>query len=242
MTIQNVGAQAVGKSFSNGINTSEKESKSNKSGIDNFTTVEYTSQKDGKTYVAKKITLKQNGEELTGIYVYDKSAKPDKKGQIQGEFMSFDTFMKKMASELPRVDVSNVKAYNPNIKTMSLEERFDKGLESGVKLSDGSILIRPTVLNTGSTEIKPSKNGEGYDVIFTSFVGGYRHEPSIRTMSEDELINNKSLSGGTIKKLDDNSYEVTYYNSTKRSDHEMTTEIMDKESCMKFLSSHCMHL
>ncbi len=242
MTIQNVGTQAVGKNYNSGINAKGQEPKSNKSGIDNFTTVEYTSQKDGKTYVAKKITLKEGGEELTGIYVFDKAAKPDANGQIQGEFMSFDTFMEKMASELPRVNASNIQAYNPNFKALSPEEKFDKSFESGVKLSDGSILLRPTMLNTGSTEIKPAKNGDGYDVIFTSFVGGYKHEPSIRTMSEEDLIKDKGLSGGTIKKLDDNSYEVTYYNSSNFKDHEMTTEVMDKATCMEFLASRHMYL
>lgn len=88
---------------------------SKKNAMDTFNTVEWKNKNNGKTYVAKKLTLTENDKELTGVYVFEKGAKPDKDGKITGEFMSFDSFMQKMADELPSVNSSTAKAYFPNI-------------------------------------------------------------------------------------------------------------------------------
>lgn len=228
----------IGKTVSNYnfANKAKASTEKNKNGIDSFNTVEFTSKKDGKTYLAKKLTLKENGKELTGIYVFDKAAKPDKNGNIQGEFMNYETFMEKLSDELPSVPANSIKAYNPNITTKSPEEKFDLQFNSGVRLSDDKVLIRPHILNTGSTEIKPSKNPGEYNVIFTSYVGGYKHEPKVRTLDEESLLKNKGLSSGTIKRLGDDTYEVTYYTDRRFNDnYETATEVMSKEECTKFL-------
>lgn len=201
----------------------------------------YTSTKDNKTYTARQLTASENGKEITGVYVYDAKAKPDKNGNINGEFMSMDTFKKKLTDELPAVNASLVQAYNPNIKVSSPEEKFDCALSCGVQLSDGSTLLQPYMMNTGHTEIKNNNDGT-YDVVFTSFVGGYKHEPVTRTLSEEDLIADKGLCGGLIKKLDDNSYEVTYYTSSNFKDTEMNTEVMDKNSCIDFMTGHGLHI
>ncbi len=242
MTIQNV--NGTGYNPIQGTNAEQNNAVKNKknNGIEKFSTIEYTSKKDGKTYIAKKITLTQDGKELEGIYVFDKSAKPDEKGNIQGEFMNFDTFMKKLSDELPVVKASNVSAYNPNMKTMSEEEKFDKGYNSGIKFSDGSILLRPHMLNTGLTEIKPSKNEGEYDVIFTSFVGGYKHEPTKKTLDEESLILDKSLCRGSIKQLDDNTYEVTYYTDSNFKNYDTTSQIMNKAECIEFMNKNFLYM
>ncbi len=213
----------------------ENSSKSNTE-LNSFSTIQFTSKNDGKTYFAKKLTLTENGKEVTGVYVFPKDAKPDKDGNIQGEFMSYDTFKEKLASELPCVNSNTIKAYN-GIKTPSPEEKFDRALKSGVKLSDGKILLRQIMMNTGNTEIKPSKNAGEYDVIFTSFVGGYKHEPSVKTLSEDELFADKGLSAGSIKPLEDGNYEVTYYIDSNFNNNDTNTAIMTKEECIEFLKS-----
>ena len=69
----------------------------NKTGIDNFTTMQWQNKNDGKTYIAKKLTIKQGDKEITGIFVFDKMAKPNEKGIVPGEFMNYDTFMKKIS-------------------------------------------------------------------------------------------------------------------------------------------------
>lgn len=230
------------KGITNSSPSTPKKSSGN-SELDNFSTVQYTSKKDGETYIAKKITLTQGDEEVTGIYVFNKNAKPDENGDIKGEFMNFETFMKKLSDELPAVSANTVSAYHPNIKTMSPEEKFDKAFDSGVKLSDGAVLLRPIMMNTGSTEIKPSKKDGNYDVISTSFVGGYKHEPSIRTLTEQQLMEDKGLCNGTLKKTDDGKYELTYYTDTKfNQNYETTTKVLDKSECMEFLRNNCLYL
>ena len=139
----------------------------------NNPTLEYKSTKDGKTYCAKQLTGTENGKSVTGMYVYDKSAKPDMLGNIQGEFMSFPTFLEKMANELPTINADLAKQYNPNIQTMSDEEKFDKAFNSGVPLSDDKILIRPSVLFTGSHQIRRNQDGT-YTLTTKSFLPQYR--------------------------------------------------------------------
>ena len=100
----------------------------------NKPTIEYTSIIDGKTYCAKQITGTENGKSITGMYVCDKSVKPDNSGNITGEFMSNSTFFERMAEELPTVNSELVTKYNPNIRTLSEEEKFDKNFDSGITI------------------------------------------------------------------------------------------------------------
>lgn len=74
--------------------------------IQPFNTIQYTSTKDGNTYCARKMAIKDpnSSQKVEGVYVWNKNAKPDANGQIQGSFMSQDTFMKEMADSLPQVD------------------------------------------------------------------------------------------------------------------------------------------
>ncbi len=204
--------------------------------------LEYKSTKDGKTYCVRQLTGTENGKSITGMYVYDKSAKPDMLGNIQGEFMSFPTFMEKVANELPTINADLAKQYNPNIQTMSAEEKFDKDFNSGVPLSDDKILLRPHIIFTGSHQIARNQDGT-YTITTKSFLPQYRNNPpTVKTLTEDELYNDKGLCGGSIKKLDDNSYEVTYYTSSNYKEHEMTTEVMDKKTCIDFLKTHCLYI
>ncbi len=199
-----------------------------------FDTLEYVNKNDGITYVAKKLTFQQGDKTVNGVFVFAKDAKPDKNGQIQGEFMSVDTFLKKMRDEVPRVDARTVQSYNSNIKTMSPEEKFDRGYASGIELSDGTKLLRPTMLNSGTTEIKRTSDGN-YDVIFTSHLPMYKGKTENKTVNESELRNDLSLYGGTIKATDDGNYEVLHKNFGNE------PIILSKSETIKFLRRNHLH-
>lgn len=216
-----------------------RDSKSNKNDdrLNNFTTFYYTNKSDNKEYVAKKLTLVQGGKNTTGILVHEKDTKADIDGNIQGQFMSYDAFIDKLNSELPTLTSSQIKSYAPNIEEISLEDKFDKSLKNAIKLSDGQILLRPIVVNTGFTELKPSKMNGYYDVVFTSFVGGFKHAPVTKTITEQELLKDKTLCAGTLLQRDNDYFEVKYYKGTRTNDYTVATELMNKKTCEKFMKA-----
>ena len=202
--------------------------------------MEYTNKKDGKTYVARKVLVKENGQYLAYVSVFEKGAKPDENGNIKREVMSIENFMQKLGDELPSITSGNVKAYNPNIRTMTPEERFDKGLINGVKLSDGSTLVRPNTENTGLTEIKSLGAGL-YEVKSTSFVGGHKHIPQVRVISEKQLLNNRFLCAGTIKALDDGTYDIRSFDHDKLEDKKVNITNQDKAYCVGIIKTGFVH-
>ena len=233
--------------------------------LKNFTTVEWKNKNDGETYVAKKITLKQGAEEVTGVFVFNKNAKPNEKGDIDGEFMSYETFMKKMTSELPAVNSSYAQSYFPNIvqrkpevdesavleevdesavleDTVAPEEvdesfplelgiDFEENFESALKLSDGSMILKPQVDGCIS-ELEKDDDGNFLLKTRAVMMGAEEHT---RPISEEQILSDKGLCAGTIKKLDDNKYEVTYYTSPYYNDYEQITEVMDMYDCAMFI-------
>lgn len=218
-----------------------------------FTTVEWTNKNDGQTYVAKKITIKQGGKEVTGVFVFNKSAKPNEKGDIDGEFMSYETFMKKMTSEVPAVNSSYAQSYFPNIvqrkpeidESAVLEEvdesfplelgiDFEENFDSALKFSDGSMILKPQIEGCIS-ELEKDDNGNFLLKTRAVMMGAEEHT---RPISEDQILSDKGLCAGTIKKLDDNKYEVTYYTSPYYNNHEQKTEVMDMYDCAMFIREH----
>lgn len=207
----------VVKTNSQGINlkpSNPQATKKNQENFPMFSTVEWVNKNDGNTYVAKKIKLTQNGKELPGIYVYRKDAKPDEKGNIQGEFMSVETFFKKIGDEVPAINSDTAKSYFPNIKDVKNDTRIqpkkpislDEIIDQSVKLPDGSIILHPTIC--GSTnEIKKDENGH-YTLTTTGTRMG--SVPTTRKITPQEIVTNKWLCGGTIKKIGEDQYEVRY--------------------------------
>ena len=229
--------------------------------MEHFTTVEWKNKNDGETYVAKKITLKQGDEEVTGVFVFNKNAKPNEKGDIDGEFMSYETFMKKMTSEVPAVSSDLAKSYFPNIvqrksevdESAVLEEvdesavledvpedesfplelgiEFEENFESALKLSDGSMILKPQ-LEGSIRKLEKDENGNFFLKSRAVMMGAEEHT---RPISEEQILSDKGLCAGTIKKIDDNKYEVTYYTSPSHHNYEQKTEVMDMYDCALFM-------
>ena len=233
-----------------------------------FTTVEWTNKNDGQTYVAKKITIKQGDKEVTGVFVFNKSAKPNEKGDIDGEFMSYETFMQKMTREVPAVNSSYAQSYFPNIvhrkpevdesavleevdesavleDTVAPEEvdesfplelgvDFEENFDSALKFSDGSMILKPQIEGVIS-KLEKDENGNFFLKSRPVLMGA---EEKTRPISEEQILSDKGLCAGTIKKLDDNKYEVTYYTSPYYNDKEQKTEVMDMYDCAMFIREH----
>lgn len=205
-----------------------------------FSTVEWTNKNDGNVYVGKKIKIMQKGKEITGIYVYRKDEKPDENGQIKGEIMSFDTFMKKIADEVPTVNSQNSKAYFPNIhqtnakKTLPPQEKLtlDDIIENGTKLPDGSTILRPMICGV-MHDIQKDDNGK---YTLTTQAVRMGSTPSTRNITPNEIVKNKWLCGGTVKKIGEDQYQVKYYvdGDPKKGTEEA---ILTKAECDEFMNN-----
>ncbi len=203
--------------------------KTPKDNLSHFNTIEYTSKNDGKTYIAKKLTLKQNDKEVTGIYVYDKTAKPDQNGKIPGVLMSYDTFMKQLANELLTVDSNLMTSYYPNInKTASQKNSVDltKSMQNGVELSNGSILLQRHLQGGASHNIEKNEDGT-YTVKSTPI--SYGAEAKIEILSEDELKSSNAYFG-SIKESDDGTIAVEYKDNQGKSNEKVFNNLFEAAS------------
>ena len=86
---------------------------------------------------------------------------------------------------------------NKAIKGLTEKDLFILQYKSATTLSDGSKLLRPVSLALGKVDIKPTENGE-YEVLVQPSTGHAIH----RTMTEEELITNKTLARGTVKEIE----------------------------------------
>lgn len=94
------------------------------------------------------------------------------------------------------------------------EEIFDIQYAGATRLSDGTKLIRPICLSLGKVEIDPTENKKEYKVTFISGrKNGYNHAMHHveKIMRENELLANRKLSSGLIKKVSDNKYQMIYF-------------------------------
>lgn len=245
-----MGIESVGRNFEN-LNVAPSASKilgeTKKSDeLDNFSNVEWKNKNDGKTYVAKRTVIEAGGKEIPGVMVFDKSAKPDKNGNINGLFMSYESFLKKIADEVPAVNSSLAKSYFPNINNkvstvnssiigeeapLEIGFDFDNTYDSSLKLSDGSIVIAQPMCGAS---FKLTKNDEG-KYYLTTRPSVYGSTSSTKEVTEDDILDNFAICNGTIKKLDDNKYQVTY---SRNKNAEKEVKIMDSYECAKFMEEN----
>lgn len=205
-----------------------------------YSTIEWTNKNDGNVYVGKKIKLTQNDKELTGVYVYRKDAKPDEKGNIQGVFMSYDTFIKKMADEVPTINSETAKGYFPNIKDVKNDPRIqpkkplslDEIIDQSVKLPDGSVIFKPSICGV-EHDIQADNKG---NYKLTSQAVRIGSIPTTKKITPKEIMNNKWLCSGTAKKVGDDRYEVRYF-ADNDSKNGIETKIMTEKEVKDFMKS-----
>ena len=136
------------------------------------------------------------------------------------------------------VTCSHITGYFPNVNVASPEAKFDKAFENATKLSDGSALLMPSMIGSSSTI---EANGDGTYTVTTqpSMMGA---KPTVKTMTEEELIADKGLCAGLLKQNDDGSYDITY----EFKDDEVgwvpaTFTDIDKKTVMNLMQAEFMH-
>ena len=104
------------------------------------------------------------------------------------------------------VTYANISGYYPNL-TMTVEEkRFNNAFDNAIKLSDGSALLKPTICGAVKT-ITSNEDGTYTVKTHPTLIGA---EPTFKTITEEELIADKSLCAGMLYKNDDGTFDITY--------------------------------
>lgn len=104
------------------------------------------------------------------------------------------------------VTYSDIIGYHPSLTRTVEEKRFNNAFDNATKLSDGSTLLRPTMIGSSSTIIE---NDDGTYTVKTqpSKMGA---EPTFKTITEEELISDKNLCAGLLYRNEDGTYDITY--------------------------------
>ncbi len=126
----------------------------------------------------------------------------------------------------------------PNVKKHTVSELFDIQYQDAVKLSDGSVLVRPVILSLGEVDIKPSEVKKGcYDVSLNHNIYSNRTSDGM-LIKEKELLENRSLCRGKIKQIDNDTYSVFFVNS----DGEKRMVKTDKAGCLETLRENMLYI
>lgn len=128
-----------------------------------------------------------------------------------------------------------VPSNNQSLKGLSPKELFTIQYNSATTLSDGSKLLRPVSLALGKVDINPIESGE-YEVVVKPPSGHAIH----RTMSEEELITNKTLSRGTVKEIEgeEGKYIVNFVDI----DGEERTFKATEKGCLELLEANLLYM
>ena len=135
------------------------------------------------------------------------------------------------------VKSDNLKGYLPNIDySQKLEKKklFDLSIAKGIKLSDGSTLLKPAVENPKLKNymVIPSAEAGKYDIMNIEFRNGSAYKVIDKVITEQELKENPYFYAGQIKKTGKNLYELTHFNDK----NEPVTETLSSEECIKILA------
>jgi len=83
---------------------------------------------------------------------------------------------------------------------VSVEDLFNLQFYDATTLSDGSKLIRPVCLSLGKVDITPTENFKEYKMTIYPQYYSNKEKKSERTITEEELLGNKFLYKGNIRK------------------------------------------
>lgn len=130
-----------------------------------------------------------------------------------------------------------IESTNKALKGLSAEELFILQYNSATTLSDGSKLLRPVNLALGKVDIKPTEDNQ-YEVTIQPNHGGHTIH---KTMSEEELISNKTLSRGTIKKAPTQDGKKYFLNFVDKDGNERDFLATEK-GCLKLLEENLLYM
>lgn len=116
---------------------------------------------------------------------------------------------------------------------------FIKSFNSATELSDGSKLLRPVCTQLGVIDIKPTKENKKYKISITPHHFSKDQKPITQTLHENEILENRILSRGTIKKGKmPNTYIIEYKDKQGKTKN---IEASEKE-CLIFLQQNSLRM
>lgn len=158
--------------------------------------------------------------------------------EVQNKHIQQQENEQKTKCNCKSVNYSNISGYFPNINIKSPEANFDKEFEGATKLSDGSALIMPSMIGSSSTVVA---NDDGTYTVTTQGTK-FGSEPTVKTITEEELIDNKGLCTGLLKQNENGSYDVSYaFKDDKVGWVPVTLTDIDKNTVINLMKMEYMH-
>lgn len=116
---------------------------------------------------------------------------------------------------------------------------FIKSFNSAPELSDGSKLLRPICTQLGVIDIKPTKDDKKYKITITPPHFSKEQKPITQTLHENEILNNRILSRGKIKKGNTpDTYVIEYKDNQGQTKNIKASE----KECLLFLQQNSLRV
>lgn len=127
--------------------------------------------------------------------------------------------------------------YLPNLSQLSSEELFDIQFNSGTKLSNGAVLIRPVILSMGTIDIEAMEDNNKLYKLTRQPIE-YNAEKETRIIGEEELLKNRSLTRGAIKEISSGKYRMVFL------DKDGTKQNVEasKKECLQLLRDNLLYM
>ena len=129
----------------------------------------------------------------------------------------------------PIANDSTLLAYYTDSSKYNEIEIFDKAYEQALELMGGDRLLKPAGSVNLVTIRKTTTRG-----LYKLILNSPEFKIKVRHIDEGELINNRELCAGTLSKLDDDSYEITYFDS----EDEIVIEHFSKKEVIDFMNKN----
>ena len=129
----------------------------------------------------------------------------------------------------PIANDSILLAYYTDPEKYNKSEIFDKYYEQALELMGGDKLLKPAN-SINSVSIRKTTTRGLYKLVLNS----PEFKIKVRHIDEGELINNRNLCMGTVSKIDDNSFEITYFDK----EDEVVIEHFSKKEVIDFMNKN----
>jgi len=124
---------------------------------------------------------------------------------------------------------NNLLSYYTNKDKYDENEIFDKFYAQALTLMGGDKLLKP-IASLNNIIIRKTTTTGLYKLIINDLDGSY----FIKMLDESQLLNNRLYCLGTISKLDENEFEITYFDS----EDEILIEHFNKQDVIKFMKDN----
>ena len=120
-------------------------------------------------------------------------------------------------------------SYFKNPSKYNEVEIFDKSYAQALELMCGDKLLKPASTINSVTIRKTTTRG-----LYKLIINGHESGIQIEHIDEGKLLNNRKYCSGTVSRIGENEYEVTYFDF----DDEITIERYSKEELIDFMSKN----